>query len=103
MLSKKNFVDTVEAYLKFSRGLDRIEEAIAGNSFSVGLWNCDWVIAACCMFDRYLESHFSEDGCNIIYDYLFEDKREMKVGDELVEIDDLDDLYMKLIEGEYGS
>lgn len=79
MISKETFVKFLEQYQRFNYAFERIEEALMGNRYSSNLYESDWYDSVGYMLDIFLESHFTEYGCDLINAYLFEDCREFWV------------------------
>ena len=73
MITKKELYDFITKYQVFSDAVDRMEEAISGKKFRCNLFETDWYDAVGCMLDIFLDSHFTEDGCNLITWWLWED------------------------------
>ena len=76
MISKELFVKYLTQYQRFSSAFERIEEALMGKPYSSNLYESDWCDAVGCMLDVFLQSHFTEEGQDLINAYLFEDCRE---------------------------
>ena len=76
MISKELFVKFLEQYQRFNKAFGRIEEALMGKKFSSNLCESDWYDSVGYMLDIFLESHFTEDGVDWIYYYLFEDVKD---------------------------
>jgi len=73
MISKELFVKYLKQYQRFDAAFERIEEALMGKRYSSNLFESDWYDSVGSMLDLFLESHFTEDGVDWIYYYLFED------------------------------
>lgn len=73
MISKKEFEDFISEYTKFDMAIERIENAISGSKYGCNLFECDWYIAVGKMLNMFLSSHFTEEGCDIINWWMFED------------------------------
>ena len=73
MISKKEFKDFISEYTKFDKAIERIENAISGSKYGCNLFECDWYISTGKMLDIFLNSHFTEEGCDIINWWMFED------------------------------
>jgi len=76
MISKELFVKYLTQYQRFNSAFERIEEALMGKPYSSNLYESDWVDSVGYMLDIFLQSHFTEDGQNLINAYLFENCRE---------------------------
>lgn len=73
MITKKEFINFIEEYQKFDKAVERLEEAISGKKYGCNLFESDWFQAVGRMFDIFLESHFNEDGQDLINWFVFED------------------------------
>ncbi len=82
MISKKLFVKFLEQYQRFDKAFERIEEALMGKKYSSNLYESDWVDSVGFMLDIFLQSHFTEYGCDLINAYLFENCREFWVTED---------------------
>ena len=82
MISKKLFVKFLEQYQRFDKAFERIEEALMGKKHSSNLYESDWVDSVGFMLDIFLQSHFTEYGCDLINAYLFENCREFWVTED---------------------
>ena len=76
MLSKKLFVEFLTQYQIFNSAFERIEEALMRKKYSSNLFESDWYESVGNMLDLFLESHFTEEGRDLINAYLFEDCKE---------------------------
>ncbi len=79
MLSKELFVKFLKHYQRFNNAFERIEEAFMGRKYGSNLYESDWYDSVGFMLDLFLESHFTEGGCDLICAYLFEDCNEFWV------------------------
>ena len=67
MINKEEFINFVEAYEEFERGINNLEKFLSGDrSHRVNLWESNWVDAVGKMWDNFMYSHFTEVGCNLI-------------------------------------
>lgn len=82
MISKELFVEYLEQYQKFNEAFERIEEALMGRKYSSNMFESDWYNSVGIMLDVFLESHFTESGCDLINAYLFEDCKEFWIDKE---------------------
>lgn len=82
MISKKLFVKFLEQYQRFDKAFERIEEALMGKKYSSNLYESDWVDSVGFMLDTFLQSHFTEYGCDLINAYLFENCREFWITED---------------------
>ena len=76
MITKELFVEFLEQFQRFNSAFERIEKALMGNQYSSNLYESDWYDSVGYMLDIFLESHFTEFGCDLINAYLFDDCRE---------------------------
>lgn len=76
MISKELFIKFLNNWINFEDRINAINETILGNKYSL-LCESDWFESAGIMLDTFLESHFTECGCELINAYLFDsiDKR----------------------------
>lgn len=101
MITKKLFIKYLEQYQRFDTAFKRIEEALMGRKYSSNLYESDWCDSVGAMLDLFLESHFTEDGCDLINAYLFENCREFWINkdkdadkrEEHYEFNSLEELY----------
>ena len=73
MITKKHFVDFITKFQEFEDSVGRISLALSGRKYAIDLFECDWYDAVGQMLDTFLKSHFTDDGCDVINYYLFED------------------------------
>ena len=74
MISKEEFINFVEVYNEFEKGIDNLEKFLSGNNpYTVNLWDSNWVDAVSRMCDSFIYSHFTEVGCDLINWWKFED------------------------------
>lgn len=74
MINKKEFINFVEAYEEFERGIDNLGKFLSGDSpYRVNLWESNWIDAVSKMWDNFMYSHFTETGCDLINWWKFED------------------------------
>ena len=103
MISKELFVKFLTKYQTFNEAFERIEEALMGKKYSSNLYESDWYDSVGAMLDLFLESHFTDDGQDLINTYLFEDCREFWINkdkdlftdkrEEHYEFNSLEELY----------
>jgi len=79
MITKELFVKYLNQYQRFNTAFERIEEALMGKPYSSNLYESDWVDSVGYMLDIFLQSHFTEEGQDLIDAYLFENCREFWV------------------------
>ena len=70
MISKELFVKFLTKYQTFNEAFERIEEALMGKKYSSNLYESDWYDSVGAMLDLFLESHFTDDGQDLINTYL---------------------------------
>lgn len=74
MINKEEFVKFIKAYEEFEEGIDNLEKFLSGDiPHWVDLWGSNWVDAVCKMWDQFMYSHFTEEGCDLINWWKFED------------------------------
>ena len=73
MITKKEFIEFINAYKKYESGVDRFDMSITGKAYPSILSDTDWGQAVGIMLDCFLCSHFTEDGVDIIDWWLFEE------------------------------
>ena len=109
MITKECFVNFINKYKEFESAIERISNVISGRKYSIDLFESDWYEAVGCMLDTFLQSHFTDDGMDIITWWLFEDVEhtiwhnvEPTLFDDITELqydlETLDDLWDYLVE-----
>lgn len=83
MITKEEFCKFINNYLEFSNSIEKIGEVITGKKYS--LYEIDWIDAVGKMVDCFVDSHFTEQGGDWIFYWLWE-----SVEDKKVIIDDKD-------------
>ena len=73
MITKEEFVKFIEEYQTYDKAFERIETAIIGKPYISNMYESDWNLAVGKMLDIFLKSHFTEEGCDWINYWLFED------------------------------
>lgn len=73
MINKNEFTKFIEAYQIFESGMDRLSFALTGSKYGIPLFETDWGDAVGTMLDTFLDSHFTNDGCDLVTWWLFED------------------------------
>ena len=74
MINKEEFINFVEAYEEFERGINNLEKFLSGDrSHRINLWESNWVDAVGKMWDNFMYSHFTEEGCDLINWWKYED------------------------------
>ena len=67
MINKKEFIEFVKVYEEFENGINRVEKALNEDKpYTIDLWGCDWIDAVCKMWDKFIYSHFTEEGSDLI-------------------------------------
>ena len=72
MISKNEFFKAIETHQKFEDAIERISNAISGDGRTVFIYDSDWVEAEGKLLDIFLSSHFTEEGVDTIYWWLYE-------------------------------
>ena len=73
MINKKEFVQFIQAYEEFEKGIDNLGKFLSGGrSYRVNLWESEWVDAVGKMWDNFIYSHFTEVGSDLINWWKFE-------------------------------
>lgn len=103
MITKELFVKFLSQYQIFNAAFERIEEALMGRKYNSNLYESDWYDSVGTMLDLFLESHFTDNGQDLIDAYLFEDCREFWINkdktlfedkkEEHYEFNSLEELY----------
>lgn len=75
MINKEIFVKAINNYKYFTDCMEGIANTLAGkNSYvSIDFWECDWYEAVTKLFDTFIDSHFTQDGQDLIYWWMYED------------------------------
>ena len=73
MLTKELFIEAINNYNKFTEAIERISDAISGKDYSCNLFESDWYNAVYHLVDCFLKSHFTLEGADLIYWWIFED------------------------------
>lgn len=73
MLNKESFIKFINHYKTFDKAFERIEEALYGRKYMSNLYESDWYNAIGGMLDEFLNAHFTEEGCDLVNWWLFED------------------------------
>ena len=73
MITKGQFIKFITEYKNFNEAIERIDKAISGKNWGLNLFECDWYNSVGIMLDIFLDSHFTEEGCDLINWWLFED------------------------------
>lgn len=72
MITQEEFNSFINNYQAFKKSIDRFGKALGGKDFYF-IYECDWYGNVDKMLDIFLESHFTEDGQDLITWWLFED------------------------------
>ena len=73
MITKEQFIEFITEYKNFDEAVNRIDKAISGRNWGLNLFECDWYDSVGIMLNIFLDSHFTEDGYDLISWWLFED------------------------------
>ena len=73
MITKKEFCEFIKSYQEFQDNIDKFDMAITGKNYPTILFETNWYEANGKMLDIFLDSHFTEEGCELITWWLFED------------------------------
>jgi hypothetical protein len=73
MITKEQFIKFIKNYQTFYNGIERFEKAITGSKYTINLFETDWGDAVGIMLDTFLDSHFTDDGADLLVWWLFED------------------------------
>jgi hypothetical protein len=73
MITKEQFIKFITEYKNFEEAIDRIDQAVSGRSWGLNLFECDWYNSVGIMLDTFLDSHFTNNGCDLVTWWLFED------------------------------
>lgn len=73
MIDKELFKDFIESYQNFISSTNRLDQALTGKSYPTVLYDTDWYNSVGKMLDLFLDSHFTGEGEDWIFYYLFED------------------------------
>ncbi len=109
MITKELFIKFINQYKKYNSAFERLEEALMGRKYISNLYESDWNEAVGYMLELFLESHFTEEGCDLINWWLFEDvphiiytsyeadlfNKEIKIQYDVENIEDLWDYMIK--------
>lgn len=73
MITKEIFFEFINSIKTFEAAIERMEEAISGKKYGSNLINSDWYESYGKLSDLFLESHFTENGMDLIYWWLYDD------------------------------
>ena len=73
MITKEEFIKFITEYKNFEEAIDRIDKAVSGRNWGLNLFECDWYNSVGIMLDTFLDSHFTNDGYDLVTWWLFED------------------------------
>jgi hypothetical protein len=76
MITKEQFIRFLKNYQTFQTAFNRIDEALMGKKYSSNFYESDLYESVGMMLDIFLETHFTNKGCDLIAAYLFEDVTE---------------------------
>jgi hypothetical protein len=74
MITKEEFFKFIKNYECFCQGMRKIDEV-----FNSNVLECEWCDAVSKMLDSFIYSHFTDDGADWIFYYLFESISDKKV------------------------
>lgn len=104
MLTEELFKQYLKNWKIYDKCIDKINEVLNGK-YSSGLYESEWNNAVGIMLDTFINSHFTEEGCDLVNAYLFEPPlviHEKDIfGEKEINIDDLDTLWKYLISHNY--
>ena len=105
MLNKESFVEYLEKWKIYNERIGQINKLINGEHNS-GLYDSEWNNAVEIMLDIFINSHFTADGADLIWAYLFEPpliihEKTIFSEDEVIVINDLDILWQYLVSNNY--
>lgn len=101
MITKRDFIDFIAAIKKYESILDKMEDVLNTRG---GLHESDFNIAVEELMSIFFDSHFTEEGCDMIYWWLYEDvKKIIYDEDKEINITDIEDFYDYLITHEYAK
>ena len=72
MITQEEFNSFINNFQAFEKSIDRFGKALGGKEFYY-IYECDWYDNVGKMLDIFLESHFTEDGQDLVTWWLFED------------------------------
>lgn len=103
MITKEEFTEYInefqnleQAIDRMEEAIDRMEEAISDLKYGCNLWESDWYGNVSKMLDIFIDSHFTDNGSDLINYFLFE-----SVDDKLVTIKKEKDIFNEEQEIEY--
>ena len=73
MITKELFFKFIKEYQAFDKAIERLEIALSGKKYGCNLFDCDWFMSVGLMLDIFLNSHFKEEGQDLINWWLFDD------------------------------
>lgn len=79
MINKENFIKFIESYQEFENGINKLDMAITGRNYPTILFECGWYDSVGKMLDTFLDSHFTEEGTDLIEYYLWENVEDKAV------------------------
>jgi hypothetical protein len=69
-----------------------------GKKYTSNLYESDWVYSVGCMLDIFIQSHFTDSGCDLITWWLFESVPKIIYQDDLkISVETLDELWEYMI------
>lgn len=114
MITKEEFLSFIKNYQTFVNSMESIQKSVFGSLYECNFSDCEWYDSVNEMFDIFLDTHFTREGCNLICWQLFDNvdhiiyqtvEADLFKGKSEIEYDvnDLEDLwnYMVKFKDEY--
>lgn len=79
MINKEEFIKFIQSYIEFQESIDNFDKAITGKNYPTILFETKWYEAVGMMLDTFLDSHFTDEGEDWIFYWLWEDVEDKKV------------------------
>jgi len=96
MITKEEFTYYITLFQDFEKSIERIENALGGETGRCYLFESDWYCSVCKMLDTFIDSHFTETGHDWIDYFLYEE-----IDDKVVTIEKEADLFQGKDKVEY--
>lgn len=97
MITKKELSDFINQFQIFEKGIEKLSEAFSGNKYSC-IMESDWCEAVGKMLDTFVDSHFTEEGADLVFYYIFEENKKVYSNNKEYSFDTIDDLWKILTE-----